>query len=80
MSIKLIINADDFGVSSTVNQAVVTAHDEGILTSCSLMVGGDACDEAVALAKARPRLSVGLHLTLVCGKSVLPPHGNSTPR
>ncbi len=72
MSIKLIINADDFGVSSTVNQAVVKAHDEGILTSCSLMVGGDAFDEAVALAKARPRLSVGLHLTLVCGTSVLP--------
>ncbi|MGQ9898391.1 MAG: hopanoid biosynthesis-associated protein HpnK [Acidobacteriota bacterium] len=74
MAIKLIINADDFGASSTVNQAVVEAHDKGILTSCSLMVGGDAFEEAVALAKARPRLSVGLHLTLVCGKSVLPRH------
>jgi hopanoid biosynthesis associated protein HpnK len=72
MSIKLIVNADDFGLPSTVNQAVAQAHDEGILTSCSLMVGGDAFEEAVAMAKARPRLSVGLHLTLVCGKSVLP--------
>ncbi|MCS7079347.1 MAG: hopanoid biosynthesis-associated protein HpnK [Chloracidobacterium sp.] len=73
MSTRLvIINADDFGASPTVNQAVAKAYDEGVLTSCSLMVGGDAFDEAVALAKARPGLAVGLHLTLVCGKSVLP--------
>lgn len=68
----VIINADDFGASPAVNQAVVQAYDEGVLTSCSLMVGGDAFDEAVALAKARPGLAVGLHLTLVCGKSALP--------
>ncbi|MFQ3590587.1 MAG: hopanoid biosynthesis-associated protein HpnK [Chloracidobacterium sp.] len=68
----VIINADDFGASTTVNEAVARAYDEGILTSCSLMVGGDAFQTAVEMAKARPGLAVGLHLTLVCGQSVLP--------
>ncbi|MEI6445300.1 MAG: hopanoid biosynthesis-associated protein HpnK [Nostocales cyanobacterium ELA583] len=69
---NLIINADDFGVSSSVNAAIIKAHEEGILTSTSLMVSGDAAQEAIALAKNHPQLAVGLHLVLVCGKSVLP--------
>ncbi len=69
----LIINADDFGVSHSVNAAIIKAHEEGILTSTSLMVSGDAAQEAIALAKNHPDLAVGLHLVLVCGKSVLPP-------
>lgn len=70
---RLIVNADDFGRSRSINEAVVRAHREGILTTASLMVAGEACDEAVALARAHPMLGVGLHLTLVCGRSVLPP-------
>ena len=69
----LIINADDFGFSQGVNAAIIQAHEEGILTSTSLMVSGDAAQEAIALAKDHPQLAVGLHLVLVCGKSVLPP-------
>ncbi|MFN6035416.1 MAG: hopanoid biosynthesis-associated protein HpnK, partial [Dolichospermum sp.] len=69
----LIINADDFGFSHDVNAAIIQAHEEGILTSTSLMVTGDAAQEAIALAKNHPHLAVGLHLVLVCGKSVLPP-------
>ena len=69
----LIINADDFGFSQGVNSAIIKAHAEGILTSTSLMVTGDAAQEAIALAKNHPHLAVGLHLVLVCGKSVLPP-------
>lgn len=69
----IVINGDDFGFSSSVNHAIVEAHDRGILTSASLMVTGEAFDEAVALAKARPTLAVGLHLVLTCGQSVLPP-------
>lgn len=69
----LIINADDFGFSDDVNTAIIQAHEEGILTSTSLMVTGDAAQNAIALAKNHPRLAVGLHLVLVCGKSVLPP-------
>jgi hopanoid biosynthesis associated protein HpnK len=56
-----------------VNAAIIQAHEEGILTSTSLMVSGDAAQEAIALAKNHPQLAVGLHLVLVCGKSVLPP-------
>ena len=70
---RLIINADDFGLSSGVNRAVIKAWHEGILTSASLMAGGDAFDEAVLFARQNPALQVGLHLTLVHGKSVLPP-------
>ncbi|MDM3852181.1 MAG: hopanoid biosynthesis-associated protein HpnK [Aphanizomenon gracile PMC627.10] len=69
----LIINADDFGFSQGVNAAIIQAHEEGILTSTSLMVSGDAAQEAIALAKNHPQLAVGLHLVLVCGKSILPP-------
>lgn len=67
------VNADDFGFSSGVNQAIITAHQQGILTSTSLMVTGEAADEAIGLAKANPSLAVGLHLVLGMGKSALSP-------
>jgi hopanoid biosynthesis associated protein HpnK len=70
---RLIINADDFGLSSSVNTAVIRAHREGILTSASLMVNEPGCAEAVQLARENPRLGVGLHLTLLMGHSALPP-------
>lgn len=47
------------------------AHRQGILTSASLMVSGAAFAEAVQIARENPRLGVGLHLTLVCGHSIL---------
>jgi hopanoid biosynthesis associated protein HpnK len=68
---RLIINADDFGLSSSINQAVIRAHLEGILTTASLMVNEPAVSEAVELAHNHPRLGVGLHLTLLCGHSAL---------
>ena len=68
---RVIINADDFGVSPGVNRAVIKGWQEGVLTSASLMVTGAACDEAVDLARQNPGLQVGLHLTLVQGRSVL---------
>jgi chitin disaccharide deacetylase len=69
---RLIVNADDFGRSHAINQAVVQAHRHGILTTASLMVNGEAAAEAVEFAKQNPRLGVGLHLTLLCGRSALP--------
>jgi hopanoid biosynthesis associated protein HpnK len=69
---RLIVNADDFGRSHSINEAVIRAHKEGILTTASLMVNEPAFDEAVALAKSNPTLGVGLHLTLLCGHSSLP--------
>jgi hopanoid biosynthesis associated protein HpnK len=70
---RLIVNADDFGRSASINQAVVRAYCEGILTTASLMVNEVACEEAVALARENPGLGVGLHITLLCGHSALPP-------
>jgi hopanoid biosynthesis associated protein HpnK len=70
---RLIVNADDFGRSHAINQAVIRAHREGILTTASLMVNEPAADEAAALAHQNPGLGVGLHLSLVCGRSALPP-------
>lgn len=70
---RLIVTADDFGVASEVNAAVMTAHRDGVLTAASLMVGAAAATEAVELAKSAPRLGVGLHLVLVDGVPVLPP-------
>ncbi len=71
---ELIVNADDFGLSSGANRAVIQAWKEGVLTSASLMVGGKGFEEAVALALDNPGLQVGLHLTLIQGRSVLPAH------
>lgn len=74
MKKQLIINADDFGIHPAVNEAVRKAATEGILTSTSLMAGGDAFDEAVEMARSMLSLGIGIHLTLVGGiKPVLPP-------
>lgn len=70
---RLIVNADDFGRARSINEAVIRAHREGILTSASLMVNEPSCAGAVAQAKETPTLGVGLHLSLVCGRSALPP-------
>ena len=69
---KLVVNADDFGASPGVNEAVILGGRAGVRTSCSLMVTGAAVDDAVRLAKETPELSVGLHIVLALGKSVLP--------
>ncbi len=70
---RLIVNADDFGSSEAVNEAVVRAYTEGVLTSCSLMVTGEAFEHAVRLAHAHPGLAVGIHLVTVMGRAVLSP-------
>ena len=69
----LIITADDFGLHPSVNQAVERAHREGVLSAASLMVGAPAAGDAIARARACPRLRVGLHLVLADGAPVLPP-------
>ncbi len=69
----LIVTADDFGAAVEVNQAVETAHRDGILTAASLMVAGPAAADAVERARRMPSLRVGLHLVLVEGRPILPP-------
>jgi chitin disaccharide deacetylase len=68
---RLIVNADDFGFTAGVNRAIVEAHTRGIVTSSTLMANGRAFDDAVSLAKAIPRLSVGCHIVLIDGRPVL---------
>ncbi len=70
---RLIVHADDFGLSEFVNRAVVAAHEHGIVTATSLMAGGDAFTHAVALATACPTLDVGVHLTLTEQRPVAAP-------
>ncbi|MCX7707715.1 MAG: hopanoid biosynthesis-associated protein HpnK [Anaerolineae bacterium] len=70
---QVIVTADDFGRSPAINAAVIRAHREGILTGASLMVAGDAWDEAVELARATPTLAVGLHLVVSGARAVLSP-------
>jgi predicted glycoside hydrolase/deacetylase ChbG (UPF0249 family) len=60
----LIVNADDFGLSSGVNQGVIEAHERGIVTSASLMVRWPAAGEAVEQSRCQPGLSLGLHIDL----------------
>lgn len=69
---RLVVTADDFGAAVAVNEAVERAHRDGILTAASLMVAGEAVDDAVARARAMPTLGVGLHVVLVDGWPVLP--------
>jgi predicted glycoside hydrolase/deacetylase ChbG (UPF0249 family) len=71
---RLIVNADDFGLTPGVDRAIVACHERGIVSSATLMATGACFDEAVALAATMPRLSVGCHIVLVDGKPLLPPH------
>jgi hopanoid biosynthesis associated protein HpnK len=69
----LIVNADDFGLTSGVNRAIIELHSAGVLTSTSLMARGNATDEAIDLARSSPTLGVGCHVVLVDGEPVLRP-------
>ncbi len=77
---QLVINADDLGLAPGVNRGILEAHDAGALSSASLMVNTPAFAEAVALAKTRPRLGVGLHLNLVSGRPLTDPVSLMNPR
>lgn len=71
---RVIITGDDFGHSRGVNKAVEEAHRRGVLGTASLMVGAAAAQDAVDRARELPSLHVGLHIVLVNGSPVLPPH------
>jgi predicted glycoside hydrolase/deacetylase ChbG (UPF0249 family) len=69
---RLIINADDFGLTSGVNRAIAELHHAGVLTSTTLMAKAAATDEAIEIALSTPALGVGCHIVLVDGEPVLP--------
>ena len=70
---RLIVTADDFGLSEAVNEAVERAHCDGVLNAASLMVAAPAAADAVRRARAMPSLAVGLHVVVIEGPAVLPP-------
>ena len=65
---RLIVNADDFGLTAGVNRAIVEAHSQGIVTSATLMAGGSAFRDAVQVAPES--MSIGCHVLLVDGRPV----------
>ncbi len=73
---RLIINADDFGLTSGVNRAIVEAQDHGIVTSATLMANAGAFDEAAGMARSIAAsgsiFSVGCHVVLLDGEPLLP--------
>ena len=68
---RLIINADDFGLTSGVNRAIVSAHERGVVTSTTLMANAPAFEEAVELTKSRSDWSIGCHVVLLDGKPLV---------
>jgi predicted glycoside hydrolase/deacetylase ChbG (UPF0249 family) len=68
---RLIVNADDFGLTSGVNRAIGELHREGLVTSATLMARAAATEEAIEMARAMPTLGVGCHVVLVDGTPVL---------
>ena len=71
---RLIVNADDFGLHASINQGIWQAHSRGIVTSTSLMAGGEAFPDAVRITRDCPGLGVGVHLTVVGGRPVSAAH------
>jgi predicted glycoside hydrolase/deacetylase ChbG (UPF0249 family) len=74
---RLIVNADDFGLTQGVNRAILEAHCHGIVTSATLMANGQAFDDASLRATSMSRMSVGCHVVVVDGSPVL--GGKQTP-
>ena len=73
MTVRLILNADDFGLTRGINRAIGELHSAGVLTSTTLMACGAAFDDAVEVARAHPTLGVGCHIVLTDGVPVAPP-------
>ncbi|MDP4012407.1 MAG: ChbG/HpnK family deacetylase [Candidatus Nanoarchaeia archaeon] len=65
---KLIVNADDFGYSDSVNKGIIDTHVNGIVTSTTMLVGLQGFNSAVKLAKKHKKLDIGIHLNLTEGK------------
>jgi chitin disaccharide deacetylase len=74
---RLILNADDFGLTTGINRAILELHRAGVVTSATLMATGPAFDEAAAIAIANPTLGVGCHLVFADGIPIS--HPDSIP-
>lgn len=75
---QLLVNADDFGLTEGITDGIIAAHQDGIVTSTSIIAGGSAFDYAVTRAMANQALGIGVHLTLVEERAVSDPRDIST--
>ena len=74
MAKRLIVNADDLGMSVGVNRGIVEAHRNGIVTSTTAMVNRPAAEDGIERVRSEaPKLGVGLHVNLTYGRPILPP-------
>ncbi|WP_158787689.1 ChbG/HpnK family deacetylase [Granulicella sp. L46] len=73
MPARLILNADDFGLTLGINRAIAELHSAGALTSATLMANGPAFDDAIRIAHAQPTLGIGCHIVLTDGIPLSPP-------
>ncbi len=78
MPARLILNADDFGLTPGINRAILELHRAGALNSTTLMAGGPAFEQAVEIAHANPGLGVGCHLVFTDGMPVSHPESIPT--
>lgn len=69
---KVIINADDFGLSEEINLGIIKTHREGIVTNTSIVINGNFVEHGLPLIKQAPNLGTGIHLNLTQGKPILP--------
>ena len=69
---RLIINADDFGWSRSITDGILRAHEDGIVTSTSLLANQPASVYAISMIPGVPRLGIGIHLNLCSGAPVSP--------
>ena len=72
---RLIVNADDFGLTLPITEGTIDAFERGILTSASFVAPGDAFARAAQYAASHPDLDAGVHLMIVHSRPVLPPAG-----
>lgn len=75
---KLIVNADDLGLTPGVNRGILESHRSGVVSSATLMANGPAFADAVTVARSTPNLAVGCHVVLVDGTPVSPPDAVDT--
>ncbi len=68
---KLIINSDDFGFSKGINRGIITAYNEGLISTTTIMITMEDAEDAISLWKKNSSLGLGLHANITKGKSCL---------
>lgn len=71
-TVKVLFNADDFGLTKSITDGIIHSHTNGVVNSTTLMMNGKAVEYAVERAKQYPNLQVGIHLVLTWGKPIDP--------